>query len=196
MYIYLIVFLLLTGYAVFFAPGAGGGDDVIFQSLIRGEFDHVDPLVTAVFSSLGVYPAIFLMLLVRLDRHRVPAWPFALLSFGLGAFAVLPWFVVRGKIVQDKPRGPDWLHQAVRSKILLSLLLVLSAGLWLTAFTGSIGAYAEAFQTSHLVSVMTVDLFVIFWLCFWIFRQEFDERLAPLGTFPLFGPLVLLWKTR
>lgn len=196
MFVYLIVFLLLTGYAIFIAPGTGGGDDAIFQSLIRGDFDQVDPLVTAIFSSLGVYPAIFMILLVRLDRHRMPAWPFALLSFGLGAFAVLPWFIVRGKVVRDHPRGPDWLHRIFRSKILLSLLLALSAGLWITAFTGSISAYADAFMSSHLVSVMTVDLFVIFWLCYWIFRQDFHESRAFLGAIPLFGPLVLLWKNR
>ncbi|ADH97583.1 hypothetical protein [Salisediminibacterium selenitireducens] len=90
MYPYLLVFILLTGYAIFFAPGAGGGTDAIFQALIRGEFDAVDPLVTAVFSSLGVYPFLFLMILTRIDTYRIPAWPFALFSFGLGAFAVLP----------------------------------------------------------------------------------------------------------
>lgn len=195
MYPYLLVFMLLTGYAIFFAPGAGGSEDAIFQALIRGEFDAVDPLVTAVFSSLGVYPFIFLMILTRIDTYRIPAWPFALFSFGLGAFAVLPWLIIRGKQIRSEPRGPKLWHTVLRSKILIGVLTAVSLSLFVTAFFGSLAQYGDAFMASHLVSVMTVDLFVIFWMMYTLFKYELGFKQPLIAVIPLIGPLGLFLKS-
>ncbi|GEL07031.1 hypothetical protein [Salisediminibacterium halotolerans] len=186
------LFILLIVYAVFFAPGEGAGNDPIFSALISGDFAAVDPAVTAVFSSLGVYPALFLAILLTADRYRLPAWPFAIGAFGLGAFALLPWFIFRGKVVREIPRGPRLIRQIVRHPLYSGTLLFVSFALILVLIAGSWPAYREAFFSSQLVSVMTVDLFVLMYLSYDVFKNDRERRHAWLNVFPAVGPAALL----
>ncbi|CAM3984108.1 hypothetical protein [Alkalicoccus chagannorensis] len=193
---YIIVFLLLTAYAVFFAPGAANNEDPYLIQLVTGQFHEVDPLVTAVFASLGIYPVIFALLLLPNDRYWLPAWPFVLISFGLGAFSILPYLAFRGERKRDTPRGPGFLQQALQNRLFYILILLLGLLTWLTALAGSWGAFTSAFTASHFVSVMSIDLLVVLWLTYDILRRDWNIRPVWPALLPVLGPvLLLLWHT-
>ncbi|PRO64376.1 hypothetical protein [Alkalicoccus urumqiensis] len=192
---YGIVFLLLTIYALL-APGAGAGNDPYLASLATGRFEEVDPLVTAVFSMLGVYPLLFAALLLPKDQYRLPAWPFVLASFVTGAFAILPYLFLRGKKAREVPRGPGFLQRAFSSRLYLLLILLLSLAAYIAAGNGSGSAYAEAYTASSLVSVMSVDFLVVIWLARDILRTDWQPPRLWASWIPGIGPaLVLLGRS-
>lgn len=186
------LFLLLIIYALFSAPGYGMTEDPIGFALITGAFTSVDPAVIAVFSTLGIYPALFFALMLTEDRYRLPAWPFAVGAFALGAFALLPWFIFRGKVVREIPRGPRVIRQILKHPLYSGTLLVLSFVLILVLISGSWSAYREAFLSSQLVSIMTVDLFVLMYLSYDVFKNDRERSHAWLNIFPAVGPAALL----
>ncbi|SDO58891.1 hypothetical protein [Alkalicoccus daliensis] len=192
-----VVFVLLVSYAVFLAPGGENGGGPTFPQLITGQFEGVDPLVTAVFSMLGIYPVIFALLLIPKDRYRLPAWPFVLLSFGLGAFSILPYMAFRGSRNKETARGPRLLHHGITHPLLLILLLIISIAVYLVGIAGSFSAYGEAFMNSGLVSVMTIDFLVVIWLTYYILRYDWQLRHTWLTFIPAIGPLILiLWRNK
>lgn len=194
---FLIVFILLLLYAVFLAPGSSNADDPLFSQLITGQFEEVDSLVVAVFSMLGIYPVLFALLLLPQDTRRLPAWPFVILSFGLGAFIILPYLALRGRQKRDTPRGPSFVQRSAVHPLLYVLVLLISIAVYLVAAAGSFSGYQEAFMNSHLVSVMTIDFIVVIWLTYDILRKDWQMRYAWLAFLPAVGPLVLLlWQKK
>jgi cytochrome bd-type quinol oxidase subunit 2 len=157
----LLIWLMVLAYA---SLGSPPEDEALRDALVRGSFTGrfagVDPSVAAVFSSLGVIPLLMASLLVPDGRgRRPPAWPFALLAFALGAFAIAPYLVLR------KPGGsPDATRLAGLVRILRSrglALFILAALVALAAWglgAGSGAAYVHAFRTARLVHMMTIDL--------------------------------------
>lgn len=194
---FLIVFILLLLYAVFLAPGSSNAEDPLFSQLITGQFEEVDSLVVAVFSMLGIYPVLFALLLLPQDTRRLPAWPFVILSFGLGAFIILPYLAFRGRQRRDTPRGPSFVRRSAVHPLLYVLILLISIAVYLVAAAGSFAGYQEAFMSSHLVSVMTIDFIVVIWLTYDILRKDWQMRYAWLAFLPAIGPLVLLlWQKK
>lgn len=72
---YIIVWAMLVLYAWLLAPGASAGNDLLFKNLITGNFQQVDPLVVMVFSFLGLFPVLFMVMICKkihtncLDGH-------------------------------------------------------------------------------------------------------------------------------
>lgn len=88
-----LVWIAFIAYALLLAPGQSPGSDPIFKELIT--MQSKEPWLLTVFSWLGIFPAMYASMLLRTsvkERGRVPAWPFVILSFGLGAFALLPYY--------------------------------------------------------------------------------------------------------
>lgn len=194
--IFFTVWLALIGYAVFLAPG--GDVDPVMSKIFSGQLGEIDPLVLAVFNSLGIFPAVFLTLLLLNDRQRWPAWPAAVASFGIGAFALLPYFAFGAKPPQKKLRTPKWLVRALSSRVWLFVLIALWAGNLLTLLQGfSLLAYREAFFASSLVSVMTVDFFVLWGLSVYtVYRFYPEARNLALSWIPIIGPVLVLLRNR
>lgn len=194
--IFFAIWLALIGYAIFLAPG--GDSDPILSQIISGQLGDIDPLVLAVFNSLGLFPAVFFTLLLLNDRQRWPAWPAAIASFAIGAFALLPYFAFGAKPPQKKLRTPKWLVRFLSSRIWLGALIVLWAGNLLTLLQGfSPAAYREAFFASSLVSVMSVDWFVLWGLSVYtVFRFYGDAPNKALAWIPILGPVLVLFSNR
>ena len=157
-------FAAFVAYAAFAAPP---DDPALTRALVRGtftgDFSGVDPAVAAVFSALGVVPILASTFVLRDGARRVvPAWPFALGMFVVGAFALLPWLALRnigGPRALPRPPGP--VRRLVARRffgvgIVLALVGLLGWGL----ARGSAGAYAHAFRTVSMVHVMSIDLVV------------------------------------
>lgn len=194
--IFFAIWLVLIGYAVFLAPG--GDANPVMSQVFSGQLADIDPLVLAVFSSLGIFPALFLTLLLLNDRQRWPAWPFVLASFGIGAFALLPYFAFGAKPPLKGLRTPEWLMRFLSSRIWLGALTALWLGNLLTLLQGfSLTAYREAFFASSLVSVMTVDWFVLWGLSVYTVSRFYPD--APnkvLAWIPILGPVLVLFTNR
>ncbi|TFE02238.1 hypothetical protein [Jeotgalibacillus salarius] len=190
---FLIVWLLLLAYAVFFAPGSEGSDPVL-DNVFAGNWAAIDPLVLTVFNSLGIFPLIFLTILLRNDQQKWPAWPFSLAAFAGGAFALLPWFAYGDRPAERGLRTPKWLLIVLRSKVWLIFLLIFIFGNLLTLLQGvSFTSYAEAFQESSLVSVMTVDWFILWWLSVYAIHRFYpDAQRKGLAWIPIAGPVLVL----
>ncbi|WP_142826721.1 hypothetical protein [Planococcus soli] len=191
--IFFIIWLLLVGYAVFLAPG--GETDPVLSNIFSGNFGAIDPLVFAVFNSLGLFPMVFLTLLLLNDRQKWTAWPFALLSFVVGAFSLLLYFAFGDRKAERRLRTPGWLVRFLSSRFWLILLMVSWAANSLTLLQGfSLAAYREAFFASGLVSVMTVDWFVLWGLSVYAVHRFYPEaRHKTFAWIPIIGPVIVLF---
>ncbi|SDG74299.1 hypothetical protein SAMN04487975_101357 [Planococcus glaciei] len=197
--IFLIIWLLLIGYAAFLAP-PGEDPDPVFSKILSGDWGGIDPLVFAVFNSLGLFPLVFLTILLLHDRQRWPAWPFALLSLGTGAFSLLPYFAFGDRPAKNRTRirTPNWLVRFLSSRFWLIVLMVMWTGNLLTLFQGfSLAAYRDAYFASGLVSVMTADWFVLWGLSVYAVHRYFpDAKAKGLAWIPILGPVLVLWLNK
>ncbi|BAC88202.1 hypothetical protein [Gloeobacter violaceus] len=166
-------------------------------ALGRGE-----PLSVALFNLMGLIPLAYLFLLVP-DAHgeKLPAWPFAVASFAVGAFALLPYLICR------RPHGV-WPHippagRAARlfdSRWFALAVMAGVAGLfWFGLTQGNWAAFAEQWRTSRFVHVMGLDFLVSTALLPLLIgddlRRRSVKRTWPLWiacALPLFGPLLYL----
>ncbi|WP_404407163.1 hypothetical protein [Jeotgalibacillus malaysiensis] len=191
---FIVIWLLLLVYAVFLAPGSEGSDPVIEQ-VFSGNLDAIDPLVLTIFNSLGIFPLVFLTILLRNDRQKWPAWPFSLAAFAGGAFALLPWFAFGDRPKKRDLRTQGWILRILRSKIWLILLLIIFIGNLLTLLQGvSLAGYSEAFMESSLVSVMTVDWFILWWLSVYAIHRFYpDAKRKGLAWIPIAGSVLVLF---
>jgi len=194
--IFLITWLLLIGYALFLAPG--GETDPIMSSVFSGDLGAIDPLVLAVFNSLGLFPMMFLTILLLNDRQKWPAWPFVLLSFGIGAFALLPYFALGNRKTDRRLRTPAWLVRFLSSRFWLIVFMLFWVGNALTLLQGfSLTAYQDAFFASSLVSVMTVDWFVLWGLSVYTVYHFYPHaKRKSLAWIPILGPILVLYLNK
>lgn len=154
------LWLAFVGYAFLLAPPADPVDPMSLaqiQTLVAGKGE---PLVIALFNVMGLIPALYFFLLVP-DGHgqRLPAWPFGLLMFAVGAFALLPYLIFRrphSDWPQPKPVGlavrafdSRWLALPVVVLTLITLGSGLLAGHW--------SVFVQQWQQSRFIHVMSLD---------------------------------------
>ncbi len=189
-----LIWLAFIGYAVMYAPGQSGFDDSIMMELFKLQSD--EPLLIAVFSLLGVFPVAYCLILLRADRYSTPALPFALGSFVLGGFALLPYyFTVSLSPRRTNRTSANWYY-FLTNRFTIFLVLLIAIGLIVYGLTlGNWSVYFEAFQQSHFVHVMTIDLVVMSFLSVIAIRKDrvipYPNRLIPLiGLIPVVGLLI------
>ncbi|WP_226654241.1 hypothetical protein [Pseudalkalibacillus hwajinpoensis] len=185
----ILLFIIWLGfilYAVFVAPEGNGS---YLSDLFT--MNHSDAGLFAMFSLLGVFPAVFAILLLRDDSGSVPAWPFVLGSFALGAFSLLPYFFLNKKRSRSN-RTPDKLRKFLDSKVLSLFLLVLALGLMVYGISAGDGmVYQKAFLESNFVHVMTIDFIVLTGLSILALRER-DGTSGVKGFLPIIGPLYVV----
>lgn len=207
-----LIWVAFIAYAWFWVSGQPLGSDPVFEELVT--LQSKEPWLLTVFSWLGIYPAIFACLLLRSSGKgrgsHVPAWPFVLLSFGLGAFALLPYFAWSSQT----HRGSGYEHlsfgnqresgigRVAANKLTHVILLLLTLGTGYYAVTqGHPDVYMEAFMDSSFVHIMTIDFVILTLLSVIVlFRDASDSRRsrgwAVAGVIPLIGPLIYLMTSR
>jgi hypothetical protein len=194
--------LALCAFIAYAALIAPPDDADLTRALVRGaftgNFGNIDPGISAVFSSLGIVPLLFLVFLVRDGtQERVPAWPFALAAFAVGGFAILPYLVLRSGGAHRTPAAPGRVRRLLASRIvgwilLIALVAVLGGGLSRCNMHG----FAVAFATKKIVNVMTLDLglcsLLLVYLADQIARRDAELKETPLlrmiRWIPLLGP--------
>ena len=179
---------LFVAYAAALAPP---DDPALTRALVKGsmsgDFGGVDHAIAAVFSMLGVVPVLASTFVLRDGADRkLPAWPFALGMFVVGAFALLPWLALRDLAgPRAEPRAPGRVRKLLaRRWFAWGIVVALSAlGAWGIA-TGSASAYAHAFRTTSMVNVMSIDLVVCAALLFVLVERQRARGVSP-GESPL-----------
>lgn len=153
--------LLWTGfsaYAFLLAPPNQPDTFALIKDLSTGQWNGINPLVIALFNIMGVLPMLYACLVFIDGRgQKVPAWLFALASFGVGAFALLPYLALR------KP-NPTFVGE---KNALLKLLdsrwtaLVLSMGaialLTYGLTAGDWSNFIQQWQSDRFIHVMSLD---------------------------------------
>lgn len=190
----------LAIYAFFLAPPNQPDTFELIKNLSIGQLEGINPLIVALFYIMGVWPMIYSCVLFFDGRgQKISAAPFAALSFGVGAFALLPYLALRepnpefsgNKNIFLKILDSRW------TGILLTMAAVLIVAYGVT--NGDWSDYVQQWRTSRFIHVMSIDFCL---LCL-LFPALLGDDMARRGVqnsslywvtalIPLFGPLIYL----
>lgn len=144
--------------------------------------------------------------------NKIPAWPFISASFGLGAFALIPYFALWQEPQQTPTLPPtkeeteglgNLMLKGMESPVLAVLLWAGSAYCLYQAATAGVpswNAYIKLLQESRFVHVTSLD----FLMCtgfssFWMYNDAQLRNWGPrdiavpiLGLLPVIGPATYL----
>lgn len=199
-------------YCAFLAPNQTTVTDQYFlEKLLNLKGDdgfQMNQIITCLFYIMGLWPAIYTMLLIptgRSARSKVPIWPFTTLSCFAGAFALLPYFGLwqppPPKLSKEEIEG--WPLRILESKIFAIVVAIAGVGLLGAAALAGGESWAEYFKyfnSSRFIHVMSLDFLALSSLApFWVFndmevRKWSDKgRWAPaLAFLPFLGPALYL----
>ncbi|MEA5512235.1 DUF2834 domain-containing protein [Crocosphaera sp. UHCC 0190] len=159
-----LLWLGFITYAFVFAPPDQPDTLDLIKSLSLGQWDGINPLIIALFNIMGIWPVIYSVLLFRDgQQQKIPAWPFAVGSFALGAFALLPYLVLREPITTIQPKlkevkSESKLLQILESRwlgigILIGVMTLLTYGFG----QGNWSDFVQQWQTNRFIHVMSLD---------------------------------------
>jgi hypothetical protein len=195
-----ILWVSVIAYAFLLAPPDQPDTFELIKNLSTGKWDGINPLIIALFNIMGIWPMIYSGLMFIDGREqKIPAWPFAVGSFGVGAFVLLPYLALReanqtftgSKNIFLKILDSRWLGVALT----LGTLVLLSFGF----LKGDWGDFVQQWQTDRFIHVMSLDFCL---LCL-LFPALLGDDMARRGLknpslfwvvalLPLIGPLLYL----
>ncbi len=197
---FVVLWLSFVTYAFFLAPPEQPGTFELIKNLSTGVWDGVNPLVISLFNIMGILPMIYSCLLFIDGRgQKISAAPFALASFGVGAFALLPYLFLR----QPNPEFPgkkNWLIKLLDSRITGVLLLISAVGLvGYGLVNGDWTDFIQQWQTNRFINVMSLDFCLLCLLPSVLIGDDMARRnMNNPALFwitvllPLFGSLIYL----
>ncbi|MGF1458367.1 MAG: DUF2834 domain-containing protein [Leptolyngbyaceae cyanobacterium] len=162
--ILLALWLGFIVYAFKFAPPDQPDTTQLIRHLATGQWAGINPVVVALFNLMGIWPMAYACLAL-IDGHgqRISAWPFVIGSFGLGAFLLLPYLILR---------YPHPIFEGSKSKVLAlvdarwlgaSLFIGATVLMGYGAYAGDWSDFVRQWQTSRFIHVMSLD-FCLLWL--------------------------------
>jgi hypothetical protein len=188
-----------VSYAFLFAPPDRPDTLELIKSLSTGNWEGINPIIVALFNIMGVFPMIYSCLVFIDGRgQKIPAWLFAGASFGVGAFALLPYLALR----ESNPQFPgkkNFLIKLLDSRITgialtIGTIILLSYGL-----QGDWSNFVQQWQTSRFIHVMSLDFCLLCLLFPALLGDDLARRDVKnqslfwvLGFIPLFGALIYL----
>lgn len=195
-----ILWLGFVAYAFIFAPPDQPDTLALITNLSTGNWEGINPLIISLFNLMGIWPMIYTcMILIDGRGQKIPAWPFALGAWALGAFALLPYLALR----QPNPRfsGPKNIFINILDARLTGVVLTIGAIVLCASglINGNWPDFIQQWQTSRFIHVMSLD----FCLLSLIFPALLADDLARRGInnpvifwlvalVPLFGPVIYL----
>ncbi len=195
--------LLWIGFVVYaftLAPPDQPNTLTLIQDLSTGNWQDINPLIVALFNLMGIWPLIYgSLLFFEGQKPNLPAWPFAIASFAVGAFAILPYLALR-QPSPDYSDSPNFFLKILDSRItgfVLTIGAVALIGYGLNG--GDWSDFLQQWQTNRFIHVMSLDFCL---LCL-LFPALLGDDLARRGMnhplwfwgvtlLPLFGPLFYL----
>ena len=182
------VWLGFIAYAFLLAPPDRPDTFDLIQRLSSGNLDGINPLIVALFNLMGIWPLVYCGVLFTDGRgQKLPAWPFAVGTFALGAFVLLPYLTFR----QPNPSIQTDLNRIVRFwdsrglgiALLLGTIVLMGYGL---GSGGEWGDFVTQWQTSRFIHVMSLD-FCMLTLLFPTLIQDDLARRGITQSYPFWG---------
>ncbi len=195
-----ILWIAFGTYAFVYAPPDTPDTLDLILKLSSGKFEGVNPLVANLFNIMGILPLMYCCLLYCDGRgQKLPAWLFSAGSFALGAFALLPYLILR----RDNPTfvGPkNWVIKLWDSRITAILIAFAALSLLFLGLTrGDWSDFAMQWRSSRFIHVMSLDFCLLSSLFPTLIQDDMARRnwsddrvLLAVSLVPLFGPLVYL----
>ena len=186
-------------YAFLLAPPSQPDTLELIQKLSTGEWENINPLIVSLFNIMGIWPLIYACLLFFDGRgQKVPAWLFSTLSFGVGAFAILPYLGWR----QPNPifYGKKNLFLNILDSRILGIALTLGT-IFLLIYglkNGDWVDFIRQWQSSRFIHVMSLDFCMLCLLFPTILEDDMSRRGMKknlwywVALVPLLGPLIYL----
>ncbi len=197
---FIVLWLGFATYAFLLAPPDQPDTLNLIKNLSTGQWEGINPIVISLFNIMGVWPMIYSCLMFIDGRgQKIPAWPFATFSFGVGAFALLPYLALREP--NPKFTGTKNIFLKLLDSRLTGVLLTVGT-IVLVAYgliNGDWGNFVYQWQTSRFVNVMSLD-FCLLCLSFpALLGDDMARRNLKNPQFfwitaliPLFGSLIYL----
>ncbi|MCM1984150.1 DUF2834 domain-containing protein [Lyngbya confervoides] len=200
--IFLAFWLFFLVYAFVLAPSMQPDTLALIQALATGHWDRVNPWILCLFNAMGLWPLVYGALMIVDGRgQKIPAWPFVVASFGVGAFAILPYLGIRqsNPSFSGEVRGPlrFWESRWLGGTLLLGMILLLG----IAVTTGDWPGFVARFESDRFIHVMGLD-FCLLSLCSPVLitedlarRTTAQSALFWLAFLPGLGPLLYLcWR--
>lgn len=197
---FISLWITFIGYAFLFAPPDRSDTLDLIINLSTGNWENINPLVIALFNLMGILPTIYsCFLLIDGVGQKLPAWAFLTVSFGVGAFAILPYLALR------QP-NPNWngeknlLLKIVDSRWLGIILTIGTIALIYFGLSyGNWTDFSQQWQTNRFIHVMSLDFCLLCLLLPVLLQDDLSRRKIDSSwvfwsvTFiPLFGTLIYL----
>lgn len=159
-------------YAFILAPPDRPDTADLILRLSTGQWDGINPAVVALFNAMGIWPMVYAAVaLIDGQGQKQRAWPFVVVSFAVGAFALLPYLALR--LPNPNFNGPKsalirlvesrWLGMALTAGAIALAAFALLKGDWPN--------FWQQWQTSRFIHVMSLD-FCALWLLFPVLLKD------------------------
>ena len=177
------------------------GDFKLIIALSTGDWSGVNPIIIGIFMLMGILPVVYGAFILFDSEQKISPYPFFLVSFGVGAFALLPYLALRSPDTVWNGEK-NWLLKildsrftAIVSTVAIAVLLVVSLIL------GNWSDYVTQWQTSQFIHIMSIDFCLLCLLFPSILQDDMQRRgvnlkwFLPVAFVPLFGSLIY-WCVR
>ena len=190
------LWLALTVYAIASSfTKTQEGDFELIRQMVLGDFSGINPLLIAIFYIMGIFPVVYAAFILFDSSQKISPYPFAAVSFGVGAFALLPYLALR-QTDTTWNKSKNWLLKVLDSRLVAisSAVAIITLIAW-GVTQGNWSDFVAQWQTSQFVHVMSID-FTLLCLLFPailgddLARREVKGILKAIAYIPLFGALV------
>lgn len=187
-------------YAFGFAPPNSPDTLDLILDLSTGNWDGINPLIIALFNLMGILPMIYACFLFIDGRgQKLWAWLFAVVSFGVGAFALVPYLALRAPNPSFSGQK-DLLLKILDSRWLGVLLTVATTVLvGFGVLQGDWSNFVSQWQTTRFIHVMSLDFCLLCVLVPALLGHDLARRgihnpaiFWAVSLVPLFGTLIYL----
>ncbi|CAN8270592.1 unnamed protein product [Cochlearia groenlandica] len=167
---------------------------------------RMNQVLVGLWYIMGLWPLVYAMLLLPTGTStKPPAWPFVVLSFFGGVYALLPYFALWNPPPPPvtEPEIKQWPLNVLESKVTAGVTLVAGLGIILYAVVGNSGdckEFYQYFRESKFIHVTSLDFCLLSAFApFWVYndmttRKWFDKGrwLLPVTAVPFLGPSLYL----
>jgi hypothetical protein len=195
--VFWLIWLLFTGYAFLLAPPDSPETLQLIINLSTGQWTGINPLIIALFNLMGIWPMIYaaVMLFDGSDQKFKPGF-FSVASFGVGAFAILPYLALRRP---TKNITATLLLKLLDTRWLAIMIGLGSIGLLTYGFTqGNWADFVYSWQTQRFIHVMSLDFLMLSALFPVLIQDDLNRRggqpwLWWLSFIPMVGAIAYLY---
>lgn len=193
-----LIFVIYGVFTATFFSGTFAEDLDLITKLTLREWAGINPLIIAIFYIMGVFPLLYAAFLLfdNSDEQKISPYPFAIAAMGFGAFALLPYFVLRQPNSAWNGQKNLWL------KILDSRLMAIMASVTIIVLLiwgvtqGNWSDFMAQWQTTQFINIMSLDFCVLCFLFLAILPDDLERRnvkpglLKTVAFIPLIGALI------